>query len=348
MQTGNIHFPEQHEMRRQLLNTTITVMLGGSMLPMVGSADDSANNDALSIYGSFRPAYAAYLKQDGETSSDVVDTLSRIGLTGSHQLAPGVTGIFKGEWKVSIQNDGTLGDARQAWAGVKGDFGRVAIGKQRPPHYTMIGEVVDIFNHGSSPYAYDSSGSDLFFVNNSISYGYSTDSLKLLAVLKSNGPDGDDTSDMVDVGVGYNGGNFTLGAAFQKATANGSPSSEEGAETENAAVSASVSIGNAYLAAAYQDITVSPVAGTDQDLSSLDVSAALKLGNGYKVKAGIFDFDDGLDSASNSFDGYNLTLEKQVTDKFRIHGEYLAKDFEDKEEFASFTVGIRYDFDHAI
>lgn len=318
------------------------------MVPMVASAGDSANDDTLSIYGSFRPAYAAYIKQDGETSSDVVDTLSRVGLTGSHQLAPGMTAIFKGEWKVSIQNDGTLGDARQAWAGIKGDFGRVAIGKQRAPHYLLVGEVVDIFNHGASPFAYDSSGSDLFFVNNSISYGYSAGDLQFLAALKSNGADGDDTSDMVDVGLAYNGGNFTVGAAFQKATANGTPSTEEGNETENAAVSASVSLGNAYLAAAYQDITVTPVAGADQDITSLDVSAAYKLGNGYKVKAGVFDFDDGQNAGSSSFDGYNLTLERQVTDKFRIHGEYFTKDFEDKEEFASFTVGIRYDFDHAI
>jgi len=308
------------------------------------------SSKTLNIYGTLRPVFT--VEDDGtDNASDVRDGLSRFGLAGSTPVLESSKAFFRGEWNIRIadggQIDGTSSGARKAYVGIEGELGRVAIGKQRPPHYNLIAEHVDIFNHAASPYAYDNVGP--FFVDNMTTYQYKVEGLNFQAAFRSDGASGKDNEDMVNAGVGYNISNMYVAAAYLKST---SPSTgaggpnEEGAETENVAIAAYINLEELYLAAAYQAVTQTPEAGSDVDVTTLDVSAAYALPSNYKVKAGFFVYDDGVDSvASMKHQGGNITLERQLADNVRVHVEYLTKDFDEADAISALSVGFRYDFD---
>lgn len=311
-----------------------------------------ANNGSaktLNLYGTFRPVFT--VEDDGtDSASDVRDGLSRFGLSGSTPVMESSKAFFRGEWNIRIadggQIDGTSSGARKAFVGIEGSLGRVAIGKQRPPHYNLIAEHVDIFNHAASPYAYDNVGP--FFVDNMTTYQYKVDGLNFQAAFRSDGASGKDNEDMINAGIGYNVSNMYVAAAYLKST---SPSTgvggpnEEGAETENLAIATYVNFDEFYLAAAYQAVTQTPEVGSDIDVTTLDVSAAYALPSDYKVKAGVFVYDDGIDGvASMNNQGVNLTLERQLADNVRVHVEYLTKDFDEGDAVNALSVGFRYDF----
>jgi len=297
----------------------------------------------VTLYGSFRPVLTA--EDDGnDTALDVRDALSRFGMKGSTSLGESAEAYFVGEWKVKIQDAGDIDGTRLAHVGVRGRYGDVAIGTQRPPHYTLIAEHVDIFNHASSPYAYDQIGP--FFIDNSVTYSHSIAGLDFKAAVRSDGPSGEDAQDMLNVGLGFNQQNFYLGVAYLKLTQPGTATEEPGDEQTLLATAASATLGDLYVAAAYQNTEIEPEAGGDSvEGSTLDVSLAYALASGYKVKAGVFDYDDGVDGgASAKFMGYNLTLERQLADNVRVHAEYLSKDIEEADTINALTLGIRYDF----
>jgi predicted porin len=314
------------------------------------TAPTNTSAKALNLYGTFRPVLT--VEDDGTDSAiDVRDGLSRFGLTGSTHIMESSKAFFRGEWSIRIadggQVDGTSSGARKAFVGIEGALGRVAIGKQRPPHYNLIAEHVDIFNHAASPYAYDNVGP--FFVDNMTTYQYKVDGLNFQAAFRSDGASGKDNEDMINAGVGFNMSNMYVAAAYLKST---SPSTgvggpnEEGAETENLAVATYINLDKIYLAAAYQAVTQTPEVGSDIDVTTLDVSASYALPRGYKMKAGVFVYNDGIDGvASKKNQGVNLTLERQLADNVRVHAEYLTKDFDQGDAVSALSVGFRYDFD---
>jgi outer membrane pore protein F len=303
----------------------------------------------LKVYGTFRPVFT--VENDGtDTYSDVRDALSRFGFTGSTAVMESSRVFFRGEWNIRIADGGQIdgsssGGARKAFVGIEGELGRVAIGKQRPPHYNLIAERVDIFNHAASPYAYDNVGP--FFVDNLTTYQYNVERFSFQAAFRSDGKSGEDNVDMVNTGVSFNMNNMYVAAAYLKST---SPAqavpNNEGAETENIAFSTSIILDKLYLAAAYQDITQTPEIGSDVDVTTLDVSAAYTLPSQYKLKAGIFAYDDGINNAvSQKNQGVNITLERQLADNVRVHVEYLTKDFDEGDTISALSVGFRYSFE---
>lgn len=315
------------------------------------SPEEKAKQDSenkLNIYGTFRPVLT--VENDGtDTSTDVRDALSRFGLTGSTPVLESSRAFFRGEWNIRMadggQIDGTSAGARKAFVGIEGELGRVAIGKQRPPHYNLIAEHVDIFNHASSPYAYDNVGP--FFVDNMTTYQYNVEGLSFQGAFRSDGSKGKNTTDMINAGVGFNMNNMYVAAAYLKAV---SPAladpNGEGAEAENIALAAYTTLDKLYLAAAYQAVTQTPEVGSDVDVTTLDISTAYTLPNRYKVKAGVFVYDDGVDgAASQSNQGVNITLERQLADNVRVHVEYLTKDFDEADAINALSVGFRYNFE---
>ena len=310
----------------------------------------------LTIYGTLRPTFAFYADENGEQLSDVRDALSRIGLNGSIALTPTINAIYEGEWSIDIQTDGEFGRARKAYVGIEGGFGSVAIGKQRPPQYLFIAEPVDIFNHANSPFAYDVVSP--FFVDNAVTYGYSSEYFDVLSLGRFDGSSGNDSADMVNVGARFHTENYYLAVTYLDVTgaiddpdfADGN-AQLEGDEVTTWAAAAYAQWGPVYLAAAYQDLNIEPLADDERDGHTFDISAAYDLATlgmaaGWKVKTGYFDYDDGLDTAdSMTQDGANVTLEYQWTEQFRVHLEYLQRCFGERPDDTSFTVGFRYDFE---
>ena len=307
----------------------------------------SAYPDELYIYGTLRPT--VFFRDDGDARTlDVGDALSRIGFRGAIDLTNSMKGFFEGEWSIDLSDNGDFGKARKALVGISGKYGTAAIGKQRTPHYLLIAEPVDIFNHANSPFAYDNVGT--FFSNNQVTYQYQQDGFRLLSSVRVNGDEGDDKSDMINVGASYanNHAYFAL-AYLRNIEPSATDSLGEGDEVTNIAATSSVSFGDFYLAVAYQNIETET--NTDDiDGRTIDISGSMKLPNSYKVKAGVFSYDDGLDTGSNENRGWNLTLEKQFNSQFRAHIEYLVKDFNESgiDNISDLTVGLRYDFERII
>ena len=302
------------------------------------------------VYGSLRPS-VTYSDFDDDTSTDVTDFLSRVGIKGHVDISESMTAFYRGEWDADIEADGDFGDARLAYVGIRGGLGQIAIGKQWDPHFNIVAEVTDIFNHRSSPFAYDEISP--FRTNQLVTYAAQLGGLNLQAGARFDGsPDNSaggktdatepDDADAGSIGIGYRMGPMYAGASYLEVHG------EEDQETSYTGFAASMNASeNLYLAVTYQDIEDDNVPQengvADFDQSSLDLAAAMALGGGYKLKTSYFDWDG--DDNGRSFDGYNLTLERQLNDNLRVHAEYLQRDIERGEEEDHISIGFRYDFE---
>ena len=348
-------------------------------LKEVASAADSHAKHAVAeaqkkygvtVYGSLRPSLTNSDFGD-DSSTDVTDFLTRVGVKGHVAIGEGLTAVYRGEWDADIEANGDFGDARLAYVGLQTGLGQIAIGKQWDPHFNIIAEVTDIFNHRSSPFGYDEISP--FRTNQLVTYMAQMGGLNIQAGARFNGSSENnaggasdssepDDADAGSIGIGYRMGPLYAGVSYLE--------QHEAKDYERSftGLGASMDVSeNLYLAITYQDIEVdnhelmdkdgmvmSPV--MDYDQSSFDLAAAMALGGGYKLKASYFDFDgDDQPTAINdkgettemrrSYDGYNLTLERQLNDQVRVHAEWLQRDIEDGDEQDHFSIGFRYDFE---
>ncbi|RYV04212.1 porin [Shewanella sp. OPT22] len=295
----------------------------------------------LNFYGTLRPTFGVTDTDEG-SNWDVGDALSRIGIATEHKLNNGLTAFAKGEFKVNIQGNGDFGEARKAYVGVKGDFGRVAIGKQASTQYNMIADPVDIFNRASTPLAYDSASP--FRVNNLVTYRKSFGDFNFSVDGQFDGSDGDSGADLFNTGLEYNGNAFRAAVAYY--------SRDRGVNTEDTiGFSVSKSFGDLYLATSYQDTSIdlteaNAYGQTTTDGNTLDVVAAYKINSTYKVKVGVSMFEDGVDGGSSfNYDAYNATLEYHTSPDFYMFAEVQQNDFEYQLDSTQFNVGFRYNFD---
>ncbi len=299
-------------------------------------------NNTISAYATMRPTFG-YIDEDGDSFYDVRDALSRAGIRATNEFMPGWTAELHGEWSIDMANSGDFGKARKAYAAVASPYGRVGIGKDRPPQYLLIAEYVDIFNHANSPFAYDAES--VFFVDNMLTYHLQTGKFSWLAAGQFDGGSGSDDADLVNLGVGFDHGEFH--GAISYLIEDSLASEVITGEDEVWAASLAHGFDNGlYLAAAYQERTYKrDQISQDRDGHTIDLAAAYPLGEQFKVKLGYFEFDDGYGQfISRKFDGYNTTLEWLPDENLRFHIEYLYRDMDYFEDFSSWGVGFRYDF----
>lgn len=307
------------------------------------SSESTSKNSNARIYATLRPAITQS-KQDKSTT-DVSDFLSHAGFYFEHELGNGWTGIGHGEWSIDIANNGNFGKSRRAYVGVDSPYGRLAIGKQRPVQYLLIAEYVDIFNHANAPFAYDNFSP--FFVDNLVTYKKQWQDVSLLASAQFNGNEGDDNSDLVNIGLSYDKDDLHLAVTYlsQDMPLNSAPS-EVGDTSSTVAVSFANSFDNGfYAAAAWQQRDVELFGGSESTQNTIDVSFAYQLSKLNKIKVGYFDLDDDTVGVSNtSYQGFNLTLEHKMSDNFQIHGEVLRKTFDIAEDYTAISIGFKYNF----
>ncbi|OUR79363.1 hypothetical protein A9Q75_11910 [Colwellia psychrerythraea] len=325
----------EESLKKQLTEIqTRLAQLEESKKPAAGSDDTSIN-----FYGSLRPTFGL-TSSDSKDSWDVGDALSRIGIAAEHKLSNGMTGFAKGEFKVQIQGDAHFGDARKAYVGIKGDFGRVAIGKQDTTQFAIIAGPVDIFNRASTPLAYDDASP--FRQQEMISYRKSFGNLDFRIEGQFKGETDIEGSDLVNGGVQYTGDSFTLAAAYLTKDL-------AGADENTVGVSGSKSFGDLYIAAAYQDIDRG---GNGQDRTTIDLVGAYKINDIYKVKMGYSIFSDDLMPVdSKEITRINATVEWHGSPDFYLFAEVQNNSYEDevagsREDSNQFIVGMRYNFDY--
>lgn len=308
------------------------------------AAPSQFKNSQFSLYGSIRPTLS-YLDDSQDKTWDVRDALSRVGIKASTEFADGWTAIAQGEWSVDIANSGNFGKARQAYAAIASPYGQVGIGKQRPAQYTLVAEYVDIFNHGNSPYAYDHESP--FFVDNFVTYQLVTGDFTWMAGAQFDGDNGDDATDMVNVGIGYDIDQLHIGLGYITQNTVDNQNIEGDDQTLGGVVAYSFS-NDLYLAVSYQDKQYNYDAGSmtkDRSGSTLDTALAYPIFDDYKIKLGYFQFKDGIkDHTSADYNGFNTTLEWNPIDNVRVHLEYLDKSYDNRDNDHAVTIGFRYDF----
>lgn len=311
--------------------------------PPVAKLEPEKQKNSLRAYATVRPTFG-YIRENGQKLTDVRDALSHAGFKATRQIQPGWTAEVQGEWGIDLSDNGDFGKSRRVYVALDSPYGRVGIGKQRPPQYLFIAEYIDIFNHGASPFSYDPES--IFFVNNMLTYKYKTSDFTWMAAARFDGEAGDNHNDLFNAGVSYDKAQLHLALTYL------SQDNVEGGFTRGEdkvwGGSAAYTFGNQlYLALGYQDRDYKLDSGLDRNGHTLDISSAYPLSEHYKLKVGYFDFDDGFnDISSRSFDGFNTTLEWLPAPGLRFHLEYLYKDFDVLDEFWSWSVGFRYDLNH--
>ncbi len=304
------------------------------------SKEVTSSKGEVKVYASLRPTFGR-IDDHGDDFSDVQDALSNAGFKSTYEFKPGWTAIMHGEWSVDIANNADFGTARQVYVGVRTPYGQVAIGKQRPVQYTLIAEYVDIFNHRSSPFAYDVEGP--FFVDNLVTYEHTIDNFKFMLGGQFNGPSGEDDNDFFNTGLAYDADGLHLALAYSsKNEFDENDIKLGGVDVLGFSVAKEFDSG-VYAAAAYQSVDYDFIQERDGD--TVDVSLGYRFAPEYRVKVGYFAFDDGkVDAETENHDGANLTLEWLPSDNLRFHLEYLTKSYDELEDSDSITIGFRYDY----
>lgn len=292
------------------------------------------------VYASLRPTFGREDKQ-GEGFTDVQDALSNIGFKSSYEFKQGWKAIAQGEWSVDMGNNGDFGKARQVYVALDAPFGQIGIGKQRPVHYSLIAEYVDIFNHRSSPFAYDPEGP--FFVNNMLTYQKQFGSFKFMLTNQYDGPKDEGFADFQNIGVSYDNKGLHLAIAHWTRDAYSEDEVRLG-KTSVRSGSVAKSFDNGFYAAvAYQDFDYD--FATDRNGHTLDISLAYRFAPQFRLKTGYFELEDGKDKQTTlDHDGANLTLEWLPADSLRFHIEYLMKNYDELENDSSLSIGFRYDY----
>ncbi|MCG7553208.1 porin [Pseudoalteromonas sp. Of11M-6] len=304
----------------------------------------SEPSTTLKTYATIRPTFGV-INQDDASNWDVRDALSHAGIKVTHEFMPGWQAELHGEWGIDLANEGNFGKSRRAYTALGTPYGRFGIGKQRPAQYLFIAEYVDIFNHASSPFAYDPES--IFFVDNLVTYRYELGPMTFIAAGQFNGDKGDNQTDLFNTGLSYDNAGLHAAITYQQ----NDVYDNEQHIGENQLWSGALAYqftSRFYAAMAYQDKDYQRVEALDSRQGhTFDLSLAYQLAKHYKLKTGYFDFDDGYgshDPLNQSFDGYNVTLEWLPTPPLRVHLEYLNKSFDNQIDMDSISIGFRYDY----
>ncbi|MDT8879779.1 porin [Halomonas saccharevitans] len=120
-------------MKKTLLATAIA----GALAASGAQAATVYNQDGtkLDLYGNLQLAYANTNDASGESTDELADNGSTLGVAGEHVIYDGLTGYFKYEFEGDadeIKGAGGLDTGDQAYFGLKGNFGDARIGSWDP------------------------------------------------------------------------------------------------------------------------------------------------------------------------------------------------------------------------
>ena len=235
---------------------------------------------------------------------------SRLGFRGEEDLGSGLKAVFVLEQGFNIDtgkstamsgadslaNGGSDTFTRQAYVGLKGNFGQVALGRQYAPGY-FTGEYDALLNAYVSPMSLLSNFTRLTITpnsaarwNNSVTYNGTFQSVSLSGIYSAgnretdvkNGDDNND-DDKYGVSLKYDNGPLKIGGVYQGVKFSGSNTiaGVKADETQKEwLIGASYNFGMATLAGSYQQgRDVMGVNGFDVDLWQVGVIVPVGAGN---------------------------------------------------------------------
>ena len=343
-------------MKKILLSCLLCFVLG---LPGIVMSEEHENNTSVSLYGRLWPKVTYTSPSEGDPSTDITDAISRLGVSANYKLTDTLSAVALAEVRVNLDRNGDgrnkhlVGEKKGdvdyfltenlGYVGLESsDMGLFAIGTQWNPYYNIVAGVTDVYYHSFSPFGYDNLGP--FREEKIVRYAHSFAGLNLdLGVqLKGQGA-GDEDYDKVYAGAGYSYGPVYVGIAYL-----GDSSGMEHRDFVGLGASLSL-IDDLYLAVTYQSLQYD----VSKDKESLDVAATYSFGSGYTLIAGMFTYDEDVDTSDIHHLGHNITLVKALTGNVKVFAEWLRKDFDDEsgdpgETRDELSLGIRIDFNAKI
>lgn len=275
----------------------------------------------------------------GTDQLKVSNISSRIGFKGQEDLGGGVKAFFKVETGILPDtgtaplnsDDKAMGfGSREAWVGLKGDFGSVGLGRGKTP-YTLATEELDPFYFDESLGLTQTSKSQ-YRANNSIRYDGEFGPISV-AVNNSFGEDKNaggvnkNASNEISASLKFSGQGFSVFGAVN--------SNKPGGEKARDAylLGASANIGDLNLGGAVQH--------TDNDIGKNDdvlLLVGYAMGNASVQLGGII-FDEDRNTKDQVTAGFYYSLSKRTT----VLTEYTSN-YGGEKSNNSFIVGLAHSF----
>ena len=247
---------------------------------------------------------------------------SRIGFRGNEDLGGGMSALFVLESGITADtgglSQGGLLFGRQAYVGLKSEYGTLTLGRQYSARFLAIANIADPFTVGFSGQAHNILDPDAVRVNNAVKYatpvvkGVSADVLYAPGEVAGNSASGR----QLGGSVGYNRGPLTVRLAHQ--TRNGTTLPI--ASTRNTMLAAQYDFGVARLHLAYS-VNRGPLAKGSADNNDMLVGVTIPFGVVHTIRASYVRKNDRTalnQDASQAAAGYFYALSKR-TDLYAVY-----------------------------
>ena len=256
----------------------------GLALPMASAQAAEVVDKKLEVYGKLHLSLDSI---DGATPADdkyeLNSNASRLGFKGAIPLDAGLTGTYKFETEVAVEDGTTEFATRNTYLGLKGGFGEVRLGRHDSPlkmaqgKFDQFGDTAgDLKNAGS----HDGENRN----TNSITYLGKFDNLGVNVQLIPGEGDGttggQGISDTTSIGVSYKAGPLYVAVANDSYDDTGAAAGTESSLTR---VVATYKMGNMQLGVLSQS-GVEKVAASTEEEDWLGVSFNIKVGAKNKIK----------------------------------------------------------------
>lgn len=241
------------------------------------------------------------ISADGAEDTDLslASNSSRIGVKGSHKISDSLSAVYKMEWAVNVDGEGSDMGQRNRYAGLKGGFGTVVFGRHDTPMKavankyelswggTQLGSATGLLAAGGFHARLD----------NVIGYINSFGPVNVFAAYSTsvggNETNKDDNGFSISAGIG-NGKPFSVDVAYEMHNAEVYGGTEDATA---ARIGAAYQIGAVKLVAQFtQETDIGAVA--DNDRTTGGVGAALKMGKNT-LKAQYFMADPDADETGS-------------------------------------------------
>ncbi len=180
----------------------------GLAAPMTVMADTT-------LYGKMKVSVGSNKNAAGDSVTTVEAHTSRIGVKGSTPMDNGMSVTHKVEFATKGAIDHKAGGdvlgARDAWVGLKGNFGEVRVGRHATP-YALSSDPLDIMNVGGQKTIHDAP----FRVSNAIAYLKGFGPVAFAAAYVPDETIGSD-SDVISTLLNYNSNGIYAAWGYQKA-----------------------------------------------------------------------------------------------------------------------------------
>ena len=306
------------------------------------AAPAMAGPDTPTIYGNFRASANTGDLNAAGNDLDIVNNASRLGIKGNVGInESGLTGIYNLQMGVNWDGGGAEALSKRFYfAGVKGKFGKVIIGRLSTP-YKMAGVKQDPFYdtsagpaNGGSNYGY--SGLNNGFTDNSIAY-YSpkiAGAFVAHALVSIDGNASDDHD--IGFGVEYAKDGYKFGVAHENLGATPIIAANGGAKNATRAYG-SAKFGDFGLNASFEQLNFN--AGGDGTFAH--VNGTYKLNDKFKLSAsyGIVD-GAGTGSRNKAGDSVNAGVFYNILKKSQVSIMYTTVDYDDNTSRKGVAVGF--------